>query len=304
MYELHYIERIRSRTLNSALFFGSALDLAFNELLMEKHILTPVSPEKALESAYIAFKKTMTEVDVHGTVVDPMSYEFTQYSKSDLDLDLIQADEATRAWVEGYWANLKFKGFKPEKDDKLTYSNLCYESLWKKGEALIEHYQKEIMSQIDKVVEIQKNVELPNESGDILGGVIDAIVVFKGDSEPTIVDNKTSSKPYKEEELYNSKQLATYAEYMRNYNVAYVVVEKEFRKKEPKIRHQILKGKLTEEHIEKTFKDYEDSLEKIRAGVFDKNESKCYNMWGRACSYLNYCKHGNLDKTLIQLEKK
>lgn len=303
-YRLFYIERLRTKTLNSALFFGGALDLAFNELLMQKHILTPVSPEKALENAIEAFKNGMTQVDVNGTVVDPFEYEHTQYSKSDLDYRLLNLDQRSIDWVEEYQANLKIRGFKPESADKAAYNKLCYESLWKKGEMLIEHYRLEIMTKIDKVIEVQKKVELPNENGDMLTGVIDAVVQFVGDATPTVVDNKTSSKPYKESELYESKQLATYAEYMKNYQVAYIVVEKEIRKKEPMIRSQILKGTLTEEHIVKVFEQYEISLEKIRKEEFDKNESKCYNLFGRPCPYSRYCKFGTIDSTLTQLEKR
>lgn len=304
MYRLHYIERIRTRVLNSALFFGGALDLAFNELLMEKHILTPVSPEIALEKAIDAFNRGMSEVDMHGEKINPCTYELVQYSNADLDLDVIKATEEETMFVAQFQADKKIKGFKPEKNDQFIYNALCFESLYQKGLMLIDHYKFEIMPKIDKVIEIQRLVELPNENGDMLTGYIDAIIQFKEDVTPTIVDNKTAGKPYKESELYASKQLATYAEYMKNYQVAYIVVEKEIRKKEPRVRSQILKGTLTDEHIENVFKDYEISLDKIRKEEFDKNESKCYSMYGRPCQYVNLCKYGRIDSTLIQLEKK
>ena len=304
MYRLYYEERIRSKILGSALMFGSAMDVAFNELLMAKHILTPVSVDKAVENARAAFDKAMTDVTINGKVIDPIEYEHMQYSKADLDISLLELDTETSAWLADYQEKASLKGYVPSPENRLVYNKLCYESLYKKGLILLDYYQEVIMPQIEVVYEVQKQVQLPNDNGDNLNGVIDVILKFVGDENIYITDNKTASTAYKESDLYESKQLSTYAEYMQNNNVAYIVIEKNLRKKEPRIRHQIIKGKITEDLVLKTFNDYEQSLNKIRNKEFDKNESKCYNHYGRQCAYINMCKYGRLDKTLEKLEEK
>lgn len=291
-YEYHYVKRIRSKFLGSALFFGVAIDEALNELLMQKHKTDYISQNEAHDRAMKAFYRCMTHAKVNGKDVNITEYPYVQYVKADLDLSLIE-QVGCEEWVEEYYQRVR-DGLEIDDKSRIAYNSMCHASLMAKGEMLINHYQEEIIPQIEEVLQVQQSVELPNESGDTLTGIIDAVLKFKGDDYYTIVDNKTAGKAYKESDLTNSKQLATYAEYLENENVAYIVLEKGIRKKDPRVRSQVLKGRVSANLAEKVFLDYEASLLKIRDAQFAKNEKNCFNWYGKPCVYVQLCKYGKM----------
>lgn len=306
-YEYHYIDRIRPITTGSALVFGIAMDNALNDLLMAK-----LKTDYKILDYKDSFLKSLSTVTINDQSFNAKDCEFIQYSKSDIDLSLLEQTDIND--IDKYDAILSFQTIpefiewyqdrKPNDVGSIkTYNYIAWHCLYRRGLMLIDAYIADIYNKIEYVESIQEKVSLPNPEGDEIVGVIDAIIKFKDDDKIYICDNKTSSLPYKDTDLTYSKQLATYAEYKANFNVAYLVVEKKIRKTEPRTRTQILKGTLTDNHISKTFQDYQHSLEVIKSGQFDKNESKCYNWYGRPCVYLQYCKY-NKSAGLVKLEKK
>lgn len=304
-YKLYYIDKIRPITTKSALFFGSAIDNALNDMLISKLQNDP----KELDYKDTLYK-SLANVNINGEDFNAKDCIHITYTKSDMDIDLLTEDdlkeigmdfEQTISFVEIIQS--KNKDSSNTIEDKTLYNRIGWLCLYRKGLLLLESYRQSIYPTIEYVVSIQEKVSLTNDNGDELTGVIDAVVKFIDDDKIYIADNKTSSIPYKQEDLTYSKQLATYAEYKQIPNVAYLVVEKKIRKTEPRTRTQILKGTLTEEHITKTFEDYEISLEKIRNKEFAKNFEKCYNFFGGKCPYFNYCKNKSSDG-LVKLEEK
>ncbi|HEY9885655.1 MAG TPA: hypothetical protein V6C96_00195, partial [Vampirovibrionales bacterium] len=110
--------------------------------------------------------------------------------------------------------------------DKCFINYSSWLSLRRKGHLLIETYEKEVLPQIKVVHSIQKRVNLPNDLGDTLVGVIDLECEFVGKKGIFTTDNKTSSTKYKESEIYEKQQLVIYDEYTENGQVAYIVLQK------------------------------------------------------------------------------
>jgi RecB family exonuclease len=179
----------------------------------------------------------------------------------------------------------------------VAYNNIGWLSLYRKGEKMIEAFERDILPEIEEVFDIQKAVELINESGDKLRGKIDFIASFKDDpSTKFIIDNKTSSGPYSVDSVKKSTQLSIYTEAENTSQAAYVVLEKKIRFKEPKVRIQIIKDSISEEQKQSVFSTIESKLNNIACAEFHKKDSpKECMFYGRACEFFNLCWHGRMD---------
>lgn len=82
-------------------------------------------------------------------------------------------------------------------------------SLIRKGELAIEAYNAKIMPRIKKVIAVQKDVLIENKEGDQLKGALDLVVEWE-DGRILLLDNKTTSVPYKEDSASQSPQLNLY----------------------------------------------------------------------------------------------
>ena len=167
---------------------------------------------------------------------------------------------------------------------------------------LLDAYEEEIMPQIEEVYSIQEKVELPDDSGNVVIGYIDFTCKFIDDDGKYIVDNKTSSKPYKMSDLVDSRQLHTYAEFKDYGHIAYIVAEKNIRKREPRARINILKGAVVDKTFDLTFDEYSDTLVGIESGEFEmtSDSSKCKMQFGKPCMYYNLCHADKFDKDKLE----
>lgn len=77
----------------------------------------------------------------------------------------------------------------------------CWAALRVKGRLLVEEYQRVIIPKIDKVISVQSEL-------DERPGFIDFIAVING--EKVLVDNKTASRPYRDDSVQDDLQLALY----------------------------------------------------------------------------------------------
>lgn len=305
-YRLRYKERLYSEKISSPLFFGTAIDAAVELLLLKrKRDLSQNELDLLLnEDAYSIFDKTMREQDGKLLERNPLC----EYFYSDFDANLLTKEDfaylskaypSIEDWSDFFTYCKKYiktnGDLKP--GSRIAFNNLCWLSLYRKGEMMIAAYEKDILPEIEEVFDIQKAVELINQSGDKLRGKIDFIASFK-DSPNTryIVDNKTSSEPYKEDSVANSIQLAIYCEAETCDRAAYAVMEKKMRLKDPKARTQLIKDKVSEEHKQKTFDIIEQKLNNIAVGEFCKKESpKECHFFGKPCEFFNLCWHGRMD---------
>lgn len=222
-YRLHYLMKYRPVTLSSALVFGSAIDEALNWMLGAK------DNSAALPMAISVFNKKWEQGENSAReVVDMPLNPNLKYSRYDFENDLMgKAD-----WRELFKYDAKFFETKtrvdkameagkqwldiPEEDRSvLNYANwLC---LQKKGELLLTAYYNDILPKIKRVLAVQMNIELDDGYGNILNGVIDAVVELH-DGRVMIMDNKTSSQEYDENSVAGSEQLATYFAILNIFN--------------------------------------------------------------------------------------
>ena len=305
-YRLRYKEKLSSEKIPSALFFGTAIDAAVELfLLKKKQLLSDRELDLLLtEDAYSVFDKTMKEQNGQLLERNPLC----EYFYSDFDANLLSAEDfksLTKSYPsitdwEEFFAYCK-KYIKTHGElktgSKIAFNNLCWLSLYRKGEMMLKAYERDIFPEIHEVFDIQKEVELINESGDKLRGKIDFIASFKDNPNVRhILDNKTSSEPYKEDSVANSVQLAIYCEAENCDRAGYVVMEKKMRIKEPKARTQVIKDIISEEHKQKTFDIVEQKLNNIACGEFSKKDSpKDCAFFGKPCEFFNLCWHGRMD---------
>jgi hypothetical protein len=198
-------------------------------------------------------------------------------------------------------------------------------SLRRKAHLMLEAYVRDIVPTIQSVTAIQKQVELKSDCGSSLIGYVDAVIRFKGDNEDTVVDNKTSSSPYSEDQVKNSQQLSLYTYALGLKKAAYAVMQKNIRMNREKVCgvcsfestgthktcNNTIDGKRCGGIWNETVKPQAvtqliiDSIEEqtqhvvidniaevndaIAAKVFPKNLSACKNIYGNPCPYINAC---------------
>lgn len=281
MYKYHYIDKLRPDHVSSALFYGKALDDAFSAIL-ERKLDTPPAEIKDPGSV---FRRVFSEVELNGQLIANTDIR-CKYFKSDLDPDLCSEPD------DALWLLSNYKGLDGENLEQ--YNRLCVESLTNKAMMMIDAYETEVFPQIEKVYSLQEEVMLPNDDGDTVVGFIDVVCSFIDEpGVPYIVDNKTSSKNYKEDSVCTSEQLATYCDFKLIDKAAYIVLNKKLRKKDPRVNVQIIRDVIPEEMFSKVFDSYGKALYTIREKNFTKNfESGCF-FFGAPCPYYRYCRDGN-----------
>jgi hypothetical protein len=300
-YKAHYVDKLRSKYTSSPLFFGTALDRAFNLLLLSKKdpleytedehklLAEGLSPEQV-------YTKNFNNIYLNGNIITPTS-PLVKYSKKDLDLNFV--DDEDKEFAEYCINNYG----KLSKEDFIEMNHITANSLYKKGLILLKNYENEILPNILKIHHIQKKFEIKEQSmGEhSLGGDIDFIAEFV--DEPGvkyICDNKTSSKSYTKNSVRESPQLATYGEVEGILKGAYCVVRKDGTSKGI-YKTQIIKDDIVEDMIEETFQNYVKALDIMDSGEFPKNKNACFQ-FGRHCDLYNHCHKGD-DSDLVCLKK-
>jgi hypothetical protein len=199
--------------------------------------------------------------------------ENIKFSKSDLDESLIK--------------NLSENATEFEKN---------WNSLNEKGKIILEEYSTQVLPKIKKVIEVQHNSQIDNETGDKLSIKPDLICEWE-DGRILLVDNKTSSINYEKDSVKNSEQLATYYDILKDkYKIeacAYFVIPKRINKrKRPRIEIKFIIDNVNEDIIEQTYEDYRIVLDNIKEAKFEKNYDSCIGKYGKCC-YFDYCRTGS-----------
>ncbi len=213
-YRLHYLEKYRPVTLSSALVFGSAIDNSLNVMLENKD-----NPE-ILKMTIETFNRNWEqgENSLRQVVDMPLNPDI-KYSKYDQDPDLLEKSDwaelfkydksffETKSEIETLMSEVDWVDISEEKRRIYNYYNwLC---LKKKAELLLTAYYNDILPNFKTIIAVQKKVELIDEAGNNLNGVIDFVAELQ-DGRIAIVDNKTTSTEYEEDAVATSEQLATY----------------------------------------------------------------------------------------------
>lgn len=350
LYRLHYIQKIRPTAYSAALVFGNALDVALNELVMP----TGKVAEDVFEAEFIESK-------IASTVVFIPTYTQLVYSNSNFDVEVLVPDDyekvhqlidqgeiqveqlqTTEAQLEFYKAIKKKKQDKQElsEDEKKYYNLFNWLSLYRKGLLMIQAYRTNILPLLTKVVASQERINLYNEDGDIVRGVVDLVAEVEGHGV-VILDNKTSAMRYENDSVAESDQLALYVhtleEKYKTNKAGFIVLQKQIKKNRvkicktcghsgdraktcdavvegkrchgewdetitPEVKTQFIIDTISKQRQEEVINNMDLVNEMIKSGEFEKNFSSCDNQYGAPCVYYNLC-HNNSMKDLVDLKK-
>lgn len=196
------------------------------------------------------------------------------YFKSDLDINLLTEDQRKLPEPQQYFLSLKAK-----------------------GEKLLDAYHTNIYPKIKKVISIQDEIKIVghddegNPTEDSITGKIDLIAMIEADDGKiylTLADNKTTSSPYPKNAVADKNQLALYAVAKPEIEkFAYLTVNKKT------FNTQILIDTIPESKQNEVLDQFVTVLDKIKNGVFDKNEKSCY-AFGKRCEFYSLCKHNRM----------
>ncbi len=306
-YRLHYLERLRSPRLYSALFFGNALDAGFSRILLEKKKERTEIELALLEKTEEAiFLENMHEFKLNAVSQKLPMNELCEYYQSDFSPEFLpQMEQSLHKFTTGKYDFLTISDYsfffddckevlkakkKLSKDDKVLYNYMCWLSLCEKGKLMLKAYREQVFPHIHELYALQKPVSIVNASGDSISGAIDFIASFiDRPNRKYICDNKSSSKAYKANAVLESDQLATYCEAEGMNFAAYVVVQKELFKKAPIIRTQIIKSEIKEQQLQNTFDKFEEAVYTIEEKRFSQNRDACF-AYGKKCPYFDICR--------------
>jgi len=328
-YKLHYQERLRSPVIPSPLFLGSCWDEALNCLLVRKMKPENMSEEdkKYLEiDPYTLLDNCMTTFTNLGKDVYMPDYQFAKYFTKDFDPDLLEDEDLLlintmadrlgfdkldvkdcEEFVKTCRAEIKTKKAL-DKDAQVLFNNINWCSCRRKLRYLLERYEEDVLPLLEEVFHVQKKVDLSDGEHSLVG-YIDFIASFK--DEPGVkyvIDNKLSSKAYAKDAIDDAVQLATYCEHEATNRACFIITEKGLRKRDPRHRIQILRGKITEELFTRTFEEFGEVVYNIEQGVFEKtgmdgSRQECFH-FGQRCVYFNTCRGEPEKDFLVKLEDK
>lgn len=277
-YYYHYQLRLRPIQTGSPLPFGSSIDIGLNTLLQQKKDNKAVDVVEAKEQ----FLANWTEAEINGKKCNLCDSGLVKFSKSDLDLSLLNEEEKNS-------------------------NNPSWHCMKHKGNAIIEAYAEQVIPKLDKIHAIQHKISLKNEYGDEFTGFVDLIADING--QTVLIDNKTAASRYTATSASESPQLATYFESCKEEfkleKVGFFVAPKQIRKKkEPLVPIDMIFGDISEELIAQTFQTYDEVLYGIKSGNFEpKSIAKCCdNPYG--CSYQRYIASECLDMTGLEYVSK
>jgi hypothetical protein len=304
--------------------FGNAIDESLNALLM-----------KTKQSPMEVYRASVAKTPL-GKMVP---------NKADFDSDLLTDDLRTKLLetlksygykgddVDGLYRTLFDKqdaGEELSENQAKALDIICREVLAVKANLMFETYTKQILPQIEVVHNVQKRTG---------AGYLDTTVTWKGLGK-RIVDHKTSGKPYAEDTIDFSLQLAMYAEEEQIPEVTLVIFLKNLKKNKRKVclecghvgkgRHdtcdnvidgercegewelsvdpeaeiQVLHGTITPQAMLVAKEIPEQVGRAVDAKAFPCNFEQCNRQFGKPCEYKDLKWKGSMNGLEIVERKK
>jgi hypothetical protein len=345
-FRLHYIQKLRPKVTSASLLLGSALDEALNCLLLKDNN----DPYKVFEEKWSVGYINKNRVEIKDSLQ-------VVYAKSDLDTTILT--ELDIKDINDYFKKtdlINHPVYKEEKDliktvikrkeqenylnfsevEKRLFNFINWTCLKRKGILILDAYKIEVLPRIKKVIAVQKPVEFENDEGDGITGIIDLIAELD-DGNVYILDNKSSSRPYEQDSVITSPQLAIYAHHEGIDRAGFIVFQKSIKKDKhrvceicgnvednnrvktcsaiinnkrcngnfiekitPRAEIQIILDKVNPNLINMVMKNFEDVNVLVNQGVFLKNLRSCTDTYGGYCPYYKYC-HKNDPEGLEQV---
>lgn len=205
---------------------------------------------------------------------------------------------------------------------------------------MIRTFREKIQPKIKKVLALEKEIKLENDSGDIITGFADLVCEWE-DGSTIVFDFKTSTKNYEDTSVLTSPQLSLYvfslSEEYKTRKAGYIVFNKKVIKNKTKIckncgfngtggRHQtcpetiagdrcggpwlekikpeiftqIIIDEIPQQTENIVIENIEHINTQIKNGIFIRNLGSCRKPWG-LCPYFSKCFY-NSDEGLIKVE--
>lgn len=337
MWYLHYKEKIRPDSTSSAFFFGTAVGTIWQSLVLTKKEQLTQQEKKDIELSKTpkqSFRNLMYNIDLEGKRIPPTDPR-VQYFKGDYDGELLQSPDWEK--IDAYAQELgqvlpdgRLVSFEdlidryPSNllDSDIQYLNLhFFLSLCRKGEMMIDSFQKDILPNIVKVHAIEKaikidlSLETDKPMTDYLIGYLDMKVDYLVNDEKlaeklglplgsvvtVLFDNKTSSARYSSKCLEEKPQLNIYQFAENTKYIGYIVGVKEIkrpkrgdRKGETFADIQVVIGEASEEISNQVLDGVNAMLDGIAKKEFPMNLDSCPRVFGKPCVYKDYCQSGNM----------
>jgi len=354
-YQYHYVDRIRETTSSAALSFGSAIDDALNQILKDLKKNGSIT-----EDWRPYFEHRWNRVEVNKVSYEAPECTLIGYSKSDFQEELLIPEdleflsnrilELTPELKEFFKDNISalkdnlehkksIRSIVPFPENEHKVLNLMnWLALRRKGLLMLEAYIRDIIPQIEEVIDIQKKIELGSDGTDTMIGYVDAVVRLKGHEGPIVLDNKTAASPYEANSVFYSQQLNLYSYILDCKKAGFAVMLKNIRMNRMKIcskcHHkaeagnraktcdkvldkrcgaewietitpegatQLIVDDVQEHSKEMVVDNIAEINHAIHAKVFPRNLNICKNVFGQPCSYINLC-HKNKMDGLVKLE--
>jgi len=329
MYSLHYVEKIRPTGTTSALLFGSAIDKACENYMLERNA------HKAKELFKDEWKKLQED---HHEPYTTASADFDPELLVESDNELLLKDTLHTSVSDLVQAG--------EDKERITYA--YWISLYRKGLLLTAKFIEWVDENVEEVLGCQIPIELEDGEGNLVPGFADFVIKIYGYDKPILVDLKTTASYYGRNSVKESEQLGLYFLYLKNTKfpdmerAAYLVLSKVIKKNRVKTclkcgtvttgREQTCaaggKGKLRcngdfhvditpeavityihdeipSEFIDQTVEKFNTVVEAIKTNEFPMcNNGGCDKYFGKQCPYYRYCHEDECMEGLFKKEDK
>jgi hypothetical protein len=297
-YKLQYLDGLTTENFQSHFVFGLGIDSASSVIFEAKLKDNPIPFDQT--RMVEAFLKNMNEYKHLGAIVDVPTNPLARYSKGQVQLELLSQENADDifAFADEIGISLSsieefaikcqsIKSGLPENEQRL-YNLICWHTFVVKGLMLLEELKKWSDGNIKEVISIQRKFEITNDEGSLFYGYMDIEAVMM-DGSFRLLDLKTASngvQQYPERCIDKAMQLHIYSQESSKL-VGYIILEKQIRVREPRVRTRVILGEVTEEMLDETFEVIDNTIHEIGKGVFERNKDACFG-YGK-CTYYNLC---------------
>jgi len=308
-YEYHDVLGEKSEIMSSALVFGSGIDTALNDMLVDHNLeaaelkATRYIFDTQIDHFFIA------DYDADLSLKYLYDYVVAKYPEKEIDFHSIMSE-------------LLSNQTQLSDNEKTLLNAVCKDTLATKAKIILRSYHQRVLPMIDKVETVQ--YEYTTKCGS-KRGIIDTVLILK-DGRRVIFDNKTASKPYDKDATLKSPQLALYAEFTKAEYAGFIVMNKQITKNRKKICSKcgydgsggkfktcdnmvdnkrcgsewdetIAPYSFIQIHIDKIpdinknliVQAMDDTIKCINNGVFPRNLNNCFSMYGAKCVYSDKC---------------
>lgn len=335
MYFLHYRERLRPVGSPSVLLFGTALDSAAEEYLINRNTL----------AAKQKFRDMWNQQEQDGKTIEICNSTEIIYSAQDLDSELIPQSDHDTILKDTPFETISDLVKDGSEKERIAYA--YWLSLYYKGSLMLKAFMDWVDHNVEEVLGTQLDIDLEDGEGNKIPGKADFVVKIYGYDKPILIDLKSSIRYYDRNSVKESEQLSLYFFYLQQTKfpdmerAAYLVLNKQIKKNrtktclkcgnvtkgreqtcaeggkgknrcngdfkidiDPECTVQYIHDEIPKEFIEATIEKFNISVAGIKAENFEPCWAACDNFYGRKCPFWRYCHEGESMEGLFKKERK